>query len=123
MSNNNIIFKVTNSNYKENYPLFNQEMLKLPIFKEDTDDKLSKYQNNLVDESHVPKHILFFKINEISTKETNNQEVKNNRVFQEKKIADANDNFFAIEISGEEEEKKKEEKKKKRKKRWKKKKK
>ena len=112
MSNNNIIFKVTNSNYKENYPLFNQEMLKLPIFKEDTDDKLSKYQNNLVDESHVPKHILFFKINEISTKETNNQEVKNNRVFKEKKIADANDNFFAIEISGEEEEKKKEEKKK-----------
>ena len=111
MSINNILLRVTNSNFKENYPIYNHEMLKLPIFKEDTDDKLYKYQNGLVDESHVPKNILFFKINEIATKETNNQEVKNNIIINEKKIGEVNDNFFAIEISREEEEKKKEEKK------------
>ena len=110
MSINNILFKESNSNNKENYPINNHEMLKLPIFKEDTDDKLYKYQNNQVDESHAPKNILIFKSNEITTKETNNQDVKNNTIIGEKKTGDANNNFFAIEIYREEEEEKKEKK-------------
>jgi hypothetical protein len=111
MSISNILFKVSNSNNKENYPIFNHEMLRLPIFKEDTDDKLYKDQNNQVDESHAPKNVLIFKSNEITTKETINQDVKNNAIIREKKTDDANNNFFAIEISGEEGEEKKEEKK------------
>ena len=103
MSISNILFKVSNSNNKENYPIFNHEMLRLPIFKEDTDDKLYKDQNNQVDESHAPKNVLIFKSNEITTKETINQDVKNNAIIREKKTDDANNNFFAIEISGVEE--------------------
>ena len=111
MSISNILFKVSNPNNKENYPIYNHEMLKLPIFKEDTDDKLCKYQNNQVDESHAPKNVLIFKSNEITTKESNNQDVKNNTIIREKKTDDTSNNFFAIEISGEEGEEKKEEKK------------
>ena len=100
-----IIFKVSNYTNKENYPIYH-EMLKLPIFKEDTDEKLYNNQNNQVDESPAPRNILYLKSSEITTKESNNQEIKNNIVINEKKTGDTNTNLFAIEIPLEEEDKK-----------------
>ena len=111
MSNSHILFKLSNTNSKENYPIYNHEMLKLPIFKEDNDDKLCSNQNNLIDESYSSKITSFLKSNEITTKETNNQEIKNNLDIWEKKAGDIKANSFAIKIPKEEGKEQKEDKK------------